>query len=239
MQLIPVLDLLDGNVVHAKRGDRRNYQPIDSLISSSSEPLHIVDAILRYYPFESLYVADLNAIQNRGNHNFAIIKDIMQQHPALSLWIDAGIRHLSALSLLHERNFNVILGSENFYALDMFTAVRDQFQNNVVLSLDFMPGGYRGPIELITNADYWPETVILMSLPHVGANQGPNIGLIEKFTGYSDKVKFYVAGGIRHMHDVYQLKDAGVFGALFASAIHSKQISPQELTHLKSETRPS
>lgn len=235
MQLIPVLDLLDGKVVHAKRGNRQHYLPIDSLISNSSEPLHIVAAILEYHPFESLYIADLNAIQNTGNHNFSIIQKIMQQHPALFLWIDAGINHLSSLLMLNQRNFNVILGSENFYALDMYIAIKNQLHNNLVLSLDFMSEGYCGPAELIINADYWPDTVILMSLPEVGANQGPNMELIQKFVCYANQVKCYAAGGIRDIEDINQLKNAGVHGALLASAIHNKQISPQELKHLQAE----
>lgn len=232
MQIIPVIDLLDGTVVHAKKGDRKNYHAIQSLISGSSKPFDIVAALLQYHPFKQLYIADLNAIQKTGNNNLEVIKNIAQHHPGLELWIDAGINHTPEFALWSGCNFNVILGSENFSDLDNFINIRKQLDSKFILSLDFMPDGYHGPQELLQNAGYWPEHVIVMSLPHVGANQGPDLGLIDKFRQHSQRHKLYAAGGVRSADDLNRLQQAGVDGALLATALHHKQISQAELEYL-------
>lgn len=232
MQLIPVIDLLNGTVVHAKKGDRKNYQPIQSLISDSSNPLDVVTALLQYYPFQQLYIADLNAIQKIGDHNFKVIQSIAQRYPALKLWIDAGIKNTSQLASWRGSNFNVILGSENFSDLDKFLEIKNHLNDDFTLSLDFMPDGYCGPLELIENADYWPNDVILMSLAQVGANQGPNLALLAKFKTYSEKFNLYSAGGVRNIDDLNLLKAAGIHGALIASALHSKQIPAEQIASL-------
>jgi len=229
MQIIPVIDLLGGTVVHAKKGDRKNYHAIQSLISGSSDPLDIVAALLKYHPFKQLYIADLNAIQKTGSNNLKIIKSIALHHPGLELWVDAGINSTAEVALWSAYNFNVILGSENFSDLDNFINIRKQLNSNFVLSLDFMPNGYHGPQELLQNPEYWPEQVILMSLPHVGANQGPDLELIERFRQLSQQHRFYSAGGVRSADDLNRLKQVGTDGALLATALHRRQISQAEL----------
>ena len=232
MQIIPVIDLLDGTVVHARKGDRKNYQAIQSSISKSSKPLDIVSALLEFYPFQQLYIADLNAIQKIGNNNFSEINSISQQYPNLKLWIDAGIGDISELALWNDRNFNVILASENFSDLDNFLNIKAHLASDCILSLDFMPDGYRGPPELLTDTQYWPKNVILMSLAHVGANQGTNLELLNQFKEYATQFNLYAAGGIRNLDDLTMLKQAGIHGALVASALHSQQILGDEIRSL-------
>ena len=232
MQIIPVIDLLNGTVVHAKKGDRKNYQAIQSSISKSSKPLDVVSALLEFYPFQQLYIADLNAIQKIGNNNFAEINSISQQYPNLKIWIDAGIGHISELSDWNDRNFNVILASENFSDLDNFLNTKGHLASDCILSLDFMPDGYRGPPELLIETRHWPKNVILMSLAHVGANQGVNVELLTRFKRYAAQFNLYAAGGARNLNDLIMLKQAGVCGALVATALHNQQILADDINSL-------
>lgn len=231
MKIIPVIDLLNGVVVHAKKGDRKNYQAIQSLLTHSSKPLDIVAALLEYYPFQQLYIADLNAIQKFGdaNKNIQVIETIVQHYPNIKLWIDAGISNGNELGIWRNRNFNVILGSENFSNLENFLQIKKCLNSGFVLSLDFMPNGYQGPLELLDNTQYWPKDVIVMSLAHVGANQGANLELLEQFKQHANTFNLYAAGGVRGTDDLIALKQAGIHGALIASALHQKQLAHAEI----------
>lgn len=243
MHIIPVIDLLNGVVVHAKQGARANYQPIQSLLTHSSQPLDIVAALLAVYPFTQLYIADLNAIQHLGD-NFSAISAIAQRFPQLELWIDAGLAALPK----NLPNLRRILGSENFMHLEDYLAIKEEG----ILSLDFMPEhfnselfssknnaagsqypcGFRGCAELFDNAKYWPKNVIVMALAQVGANAGVNVDLLQKILVLKTDQNIYAAGGVRGLDDLIALKEMGVHGALVATALHQLQMSSKEIEGL-------
>ncbi len=233
MLIIPVIDLLDGKVVHAKQGNRSHYQAIQSNLTSTCEPLAVANALLNYYPFRQLYIADLNAIQHIGEHHLSTIKQIAQAHPELTLWVDAGIRTRDDLAVWNNSHFNLILGSENFSSHADYLDVSQQLQSRFMLSLDFMPQGYQGPKELLENSHYWPQDVILMSLAHVGAHSGINMALINEFAKHSTQFNLYAAGGVRNIADLIELKQLNIHGALVASALHQQQISPIALEQIQ------
>ena len=51
MQAIPVIDLMGGEVVRARMGDRASYRPIESPLSPTSDPVDVVRGLLSVYPF--------------------------------------------------------------------------------------------------------------------------------------------------------------------------------------------
>ena len=235
MQIIPVIDLLDGAIVHAKKGERQRYQPIKSLLTSSNKPLDIVSALLDIYSFQQLYIADLNAIQKIENvytTNFSVIEAIAKRFPHLKLWIDAGVSNITELNIWQKLGANIVLGTENFASLSNFLSIKNQLNSQFVLSQDFMPHGYQGPTELLTNIEHWPQDVIVMSLANVGTNQGADVALIKKVVAMATEKNVYAAGGIRHTEDLILLNELGVHGALVATALHQKQLTYQHLKNL-------
>ncbi len=233
MHIIPVIDLLDGTVVHAKRGARANYQPIKSLLTASSKPLDIVTALLDLHPFTQLYIADLNAIQKLSGNNFEVIAAIAARFPKLELWLDADFSHIDDLKNWRHLNVRPILGSENFAHLDDYLAIKDKH----VLSLDFMPAsqqqsGFQGSLELLENAQIWPQDVIVMTLANVGTNQGANGELLQEILNRAAGKNVYAAGGVRGLGDLIALKNMGIHGALVATALHELQISADVIKSL-------
>jgi phosphoribosylformimino-5-aminoimidazole carboxamide ribotide isomerase len=57
MQIIPVIDVKNGIVVHARGGDRAKYQPLASPLAESAAPVDAVAGLLGLFPFDTLYVA--------------------------------------------------------------------------------------------------------------------------------------------------------------------------------------
>ena len=99
MQVIPVIDLMGGEVVRARMGDRASYRPLESPLSPTSDPVDVVRGLLAVYPFPTLYVADLDAIQSNGD-NFPALRRIRAEFPALQMWIDNGAADPTALEAL-------------------------------------------------------------------------------------------------------------------------------------------
>ena len=171
MHIIPVIDLLDGQVVHARCGERHRYQPIQSTLCKGSEPLDILLAMLELYPFEQLYIADINSIQKRGDHA-ALINEFILLYPQVNILLDAGFSDIEVLKNYGSSKFTSVLGSESLPSIQAYQALRNFCGNRSVLSLDFTSDGFHGPQELLENPDYWLETVITMTLARVGSNAG-------------------------------------------------------------------
>ena len=74
MEIIPVVDLMGGVVVRARMGQRDLYQPITTPLAATSDPVDVVRGLLAVYPFTTLYVADLDAIEHNGDNNAALAR---------------------------------------------------------------------------------------------------------------------------------------------------------------------
>ena len=70
MELIPALDILDNQIVHARLGLRKSYRPILSRLSDTSDPIDIIDGLLSLHPFKTFYIADINSIPIYITNNF-------------------------------------------------------------------------------------------------------------------------------------------------------------------------
>ncbi len=86
---IPVIDLFDGRVVHAVRGQRDAYRPIISTLTDTPSPAAVLAGYLNLFPFRHCYFADLNALRVRGD-NDAEIAGLLAEHREIEFWIDAA-----------------------------------------------------------------------------------------------------------------------------------------------------
>lgn len=231
MNIIPVLDLKAGQVVHAKHGNRQNYLPIQSALSNSSEPLTIVKALQSLYPFKCLYIADLDAIQGDGSHAVQIQK-IQRHFPDLEIWLDAGFNTSEAIQAWQDSKVHIVLGSESLVSIDRYKVMLNTCKTAPILSLDFKSGHFLGPQALINDPQLWPNEVIVMTLDQVGSQSGPDLARLNTIKNLSPSASIYAAGGIRSTGDLNALKAQGYTGALIASALHNGKIDKADLADL-------
>ncbi len=218
--------------MHARKGARENYLPIQSSLCKGSKAVDVVTALLTLHPFESLYIADLDAIQNKGN-NINIIKQLNRIFPQLTFWVDTGIANAGGYFALRSRNLGItVLGTETLRESALLDVINTA-QHTAALSLDFHAGEFRGPDNLLHNPLQWPEHVIAMTLSRVGSDIGPDFAqladIIQLANFTTPAKKIYAAGGVRHLADLQQLREMGAAGALVASALHDGRITASEL----------
>jgi phosphoribosylformimino-5-aminoimidazole carboxamide ribotide isomerase len=225
MEIIPVIDLMHGHVVHARLGLRQHYLPVQSILCKSSAPSAIVEALLELYPFKRLYIADLDAIKGLGHH-LDIILQIQAHYPDLEIWLDAGISNVEALSTWKSLNLTHVIGSENITTATDFIAIGENLAGKFVLSLDFNQNGFVGYPELEIQTNYWPDKIIVMELKQVGSEQGPATQRLEVIKQQAGNKQIFAAGGIRHNADLEQLATLSISGALVATALHSGNLNP-------------
>jgi len=220
---------MDGHVVHARFGERQLYQPVRSSLCASSEPLAVVEALLELYPFDQFYIADLDAIQGRGNHR-EMISLVRQRYPQLKLWLDAGINQANDLHSWQDIKLDMVIGSESLDSLTDFESIKKCCPaQNYVLSLDFTVQGFQGPDALLHQSQCWSQRLIAMTLSRVGSNSGPDEQVLKGLIDSAHGRAIYAAGGVRDLSDIQDLQQMGVAGALVASALHTGRLTGRDI----------
>jgi len=216
VQIIPVIDLMNGVVVHARKGRRDGYRPVDTPLCRDAAPHAVIAALMDLHPFDTVYVADLDALMGKGGHRKLL--DVWQaDYPRLKFWVDQGLSESGAMR--GRANCLPVIGSESLSeeSLSCLKGRRDEF----ILSLDFMGERLLGAKSLMENSCLWPEKIIVMSLSLVGGERGPDFRRLARFRAEWPERSFIAAGGVRDEDDLRRLEDLGLSGALVASALHS------------------
>jgi phosphoribosylformimino-5-aminoimidazole carboxamide ribotide isomerase len=225
MDVIPVIDLKGGTVVHARMGQRDLYRPIETPLARGSDPVDVARGLMSVYPFTTLYVADLDAIGGASDNRAALAR-VKQALPQVTLWVDGGIADMpAATEWLQQALGHVVLGSETQTDADLVHHLAGD--PRTVLSLDFRGTDFQGPPALLANPAYWPERVIAMTLDRVGSHGGPDLERLRAIKGKARKV--YAAGGVRDAADLRALSEAGIAGALVASSLHTGRLTAEDL----------
>jgi HisA/HisF family protein len=230
MEVIPVLDLKGGVVVHARMGMRSEYRPIDTPLSPSSKPTDVARGLLSIHPFTSFYIADLDAIERRGDNNAALV-ELKKAFPNLVFWVDNGVADLeSAKRWLGAGLGCLVVGSETQRNGELICHF--QQDERVVLSLDFRGDAFMGPAALFGEADAWPSRVIVMTLARVGSAVGPDVARLAVIKAKAPGKRIYAAGGVRGADDLAALEKAGISGALVATCLHNGELTGAQIVRL-------
>jgi phosphoribosylformimino-5-aminoimidazole carboxamide ribotide isomerase len=225
MEIIPVLDLKGGTVVHAKQGHRDTYRPIQSRLCATSTATEVLAALLRLHRFQRVYIADLDAIEKTGEHS-SITAELARRHSAVEFWIDNG--NPTAVTDPKHHNVRHVLGSESMSGVESLQTIAPA----VILSLDFRGADFLGPPALLENSSFWPDRVIAMTLARVGGGDGPDLERLASVQQRAGARRVYAAGGVRGRADLEALSQAGAAGVLVASALHDGRLVSADLSEL-------
>ncbi|MCJ2127198.1 HisA/HisF-related TIM barrel protein [Methylobacterium sp. J-077] len=213
--VIPVLDLRGGRVVRARRGERSSYASIETPLAKGSGPAAVARGLLDAWPAETLYVADLDAIMDGAGPNLAAMEAIARACPGINLWVDAGFAEQDGVvAFLATGLGRPVIGSESQTDAGLVAGLGAR----AVLSLDTRGAERLGPAALHDHPSLWPPDVIAMTLARVGAGTGPDLEALRALRAPGRRV--YAAGGVRGPDDLRALREAGIAGALVASALH-------------------
>ena len=234
MNIIPVIDLLRGQVVRAVRGDRKSYQPITSALCASSDPLAVARILCRHTASARLYVADLDALQGAAVQA-GVLRALLDALPDVELWLDAGFADAPAAADVldrftgHRGRLVPVFGSESLRsaaALERCFKGPQGATPNAILSLDRRDGHRLDAAGCWESSPLWPQRVIVMTLERVGADSGPDLDTLAEVRRKAPVATLIGAGGIRHPADLASAAAAGAGAWLVASALHDLRLPP-------------
>jgi phosphoribosylformimino-5-aminoimidazole carboxamide ribotide isomerase len=244
MELIPVLDLLRGQAVHARRGARQRYQPVDSALlpGRSGDAVALARAYHTMMGSWRCYVADLDAIEGWAPQSKLIQKLADPDHGfGEGLIVDGGVTTPRAAEALIRSGASMLaVGLETLRGFtELRSIVKAVGGERVIFSLDLLDGR---PIQRRTGrvaseeavvielaaraADAGVAAVLVLDLAQVGTETGPRhlelIDGLKRLLG----VPVYAGGGVRSTDDLELLEQVGCDAVLVGSAIHNGTIGP-------------
>jgi phosphoribosylformimino-5-aminoimidazole carboxamide ribotide isomerase len=236
-RLVFVMDILDGEVVHAKRGERDQYKPINrfSSVISSSEPVQIVDELK---PAE-VYIADLNRLMNTGDNRERLM-ELRKGNARSKIMLDYGINGFEDLRAAFEAELadTFVLGTETI-SLDVLEAA-SKYDMHVSVSVDLLNKTVMArdtrlkldPLDLLEKLNEYPiQDIIVLELDRVGTKGGIDGEFFERAVAVSEHA-ILCGGGVRNYDDIETMEKIGLNGALVATAIHDGSIPVSTLENM-------
>ncbi|MEM4311792.1 MAG: HisA/HisF-related TIM barrel protein [Nitrososphaerales archaeon] len=237
MRIVPVIDLLNGFVVHAYRGERSTYKPIKSKLLKSKDPVDFVK-LFKDFGFLEIYIADLNSIMGKGN-NYKIIREITKGFE-VKVFLDSGVDKLKkakeALNLGIDR---IVIGSETLKSLLDFEEILnytekvifslDIFENRVLSHSELKGLSIREALKLLNPLNF--QDIMILYLSKVGTKSGLDLKEIKEIRNLTKK-RIFIGGGIKSFEELLELKNIGIERALIATLLHEGKILKEDLSKL-------
>ena len=250
MRIAGVIDLLAGQAVHARAGERDRYAPV-AMVAGDARALaaRYADAGMT-----DLYVADLNALQGRPRHDVLVASLVEYGIP---LWLDAGTTTVdTARDCLALGAARIIVALETLRSFDDLEAICGAIGGDrVAFSLDL-----RGGLPIVREPDGPPNlqrlrtidqadanvvatarraaaagvsAMITLDLARVGTQTGLDVDTIRRVRAAVPSITLFAGGGVRGPEDIARLHTIGCDGALVATAFQHGSVDPTDIARLR------
>ncbi len=237
-RIIPVIDLLNSQAVHAIKGERNKYKPLKSIFSDSSDPIKIIKILEQNFGFEEFYIADLDSIID-NKPNLALLSKILNIS-SIKIMLDPGIHNKKDILKYEKLRLNkIILGLETINNLNEITeCFKILGKNKIIVSIDMYNGKIisnkdvlkiQNPIDIINKLEkIGINELILLDLFRVGQKIG---GIPPLYLKIREKYKgnVLIGGGIKDYKDILELSYKSFSGVLIGTSLYDGTIKIEDL----------
>jgi phosphoribosylformimino-5-aminoimidazole carboxamide ribotide isomerase len=213
MKIILAVDIKGGEVVHGYKGRREIYKPLDWGLAGSTKPAGYLTELKVKYP----YLADLDRICGNGDNNSAVLSC---RNCGEFSYLNRGAENPSE-ALKEPWIKNVIStetcrgNPEDYTDFDYFSVV--------VKDKRALPDGKNPAAVLKEVSKAGFEGLIVLNLSSVGAEDSMGSLSIEEVRSAYEGTLLY-GGGVNSVEDLLRLQDAGINGAIIATAVHKGRV---------------
>ncbi|WP_031545992.1 1-(5-phosphoribosyl)-5-[(5-phosphoribosylamino)methylideneamino]imidazole-4-carboxamide isomerase [Salinicoccus luteus] len=227
MNIIPAIDIIDGQNVRLTQGD---YGKKTAMKRTPEE------AIAFYSSFEQvarIHIVDLMGALKQGAQETTVIQKLKEKTD-LPLQIGGGLRETETIEQYDAIGINYfILGTRAIMDLDWLEAVVSRFPGRIFVGVDARENDIyvNGWTENsgITIDDYLKKIepldiagIIYTDINKDGMNQGPNFENTQRINGLT-RHAVIASGGVRSKDDLDRLETMGITQAIVGKASHSDE----------------
>jgi phosphoribosylformimino-5-aminoimidazole carboxamide ribotide isomerase len=225
MELIPAIDLLDGNVVRLHKGDYQQVTVYSEDPAGQAKQFAELGAA-------RLHVVDLDGARSGKPGNRETIERILKAAPGLQVQVGGGIRTREVAEHWYSLGARrVVLGTVAIKDPQLAQALCRAHPDGVVVALDAKAGmvAVEGwleatgkPVQQVAiEVDGWGVSSILFTdIDRDGTREGPAVEATAKLQE-SVKATVIASGGIGTLEHLTALRAAGVRSAVCGRALYS------------------
>lgn len=238
MQILPAIDIKDGQAVRLFKGDFNQKTVVNPDVLGQARIF--ADAGIQF-----IHVVDLDgALDGRATNRDLIAA--LKVATGLGVEVGGGIRTLEQIAdYLAVGIDRVIIGSMAVKNPDFVKAALEQFgADRIVVGIDAKNGyvATEGWLETST-VDYISlakemekmgvKLFVYTDVDRDGTLTGPNFGHYQQLVTQLTTAQVIASGGIAELSDLTKLKELGVAGIIVGKAYYSGNISLEELKELE------
>lgn len=234
MKIIPAIDLIEGKCVRLEKGDYSKKKVYNE------DPLEVA-LQFEAHGLQYLHLVDLDGAKAGRIINWKVLEKLAG-HTSLHIDFGGGVKTDDDVRIAFEcgaRQINV--GS---------TAVKDRpallrwlelwGPERIILSADVRDGniaihGWQTPTDIALTdfiRSYHQQgisTVTCTDIARDGMLSGPSLELYQSIMEAIPDIQLIASGGVSSMHDLQQLEELQLYGAIIGKAIYEGKISLKEL----------
>lgn len=233
MNIIPAIDLLDGQVVRLTKGDytqKTIYQEY---------PLEQA-GIFKKAGFHHIHIIDLNGAKSGRFENLPFIREIIEEL-GLSVQTGGGVRSLRDIDTLLEAGIaKVICSSMAVRKPEEWLTALEKYPEQCILGMDLKNGkmAYGGWLEtsdqsledfLAPMLDAGLKEVLSTDISKDGTLEGPNIGMYLDLKNRFPGLEWIASGGVSSVNDLKKLHETGVSGVVVGKAYYEGRVTLNSL----------
>lgn len=240
-QLIPAIDIINGQCVRLTQGDYAQKKVY------SSDPLEIAKAF-EGAGIQRLHVVDLDGAKAKKIVNATVLERIakgtklhvdfgggVQSDEMVDLAFSAGAAQITAGSIA-VRNPELVKAWFTKYGADRIIlgadahheqiAVAGWQENSEVSIYDFLAEYEQAGAKYVISTDVAKD----------GLLQGPSLDLYEKIQARTPSLQVIASGGVANLQDLINLRAMNLFGVIVGKAFYEGRISLEELATFSKES---
>ena len=234
IELIPAIDIIDGQCVRLTKGD---YAQKTVYSSSPADVARHFEKI----GFQRLHVVDLDGAKSRHIVNDKVLRQITEE-TALKVDFGGGIKTDEDIRIAFENGASMVtVGSIAITEPERFLAWTEQYgAERLILGADVRNGkiSINGWKEDSTEdllpflrrfVDAGIRNVLCTEISKDGTLQGPAIELYKEIMAEYPQLHLIASGGVSSIDDIKALDAAGIPAVVFGKAIYEGKINLNEL----------
>ncbi|MEI0567769.1 1-(5-phosphoribosyl)-5-[(5-phosphoribosylamino)methylideneamino]imidazole-4-carboxamide isomerase [Brachyspira pulli] len=232
MEILPAIDLKNGEVVRLVEGDYNNKT------TYFTDPLEILDFFIESGS-KYLHVVDLDGASDGETVNFKTIEKIIKKCD-LFVEVGGGIRSEDTIRKYLDIGVKrTILGTIAVENTNFLEDMINKYQNHIAVSIDSRDRmiaikGWKeikkeDSVEFCKQIDDMGiDTIIYTDISKDGKLSGTNLDIYKELR---EKISCNIiaSGGVTYKDEIKKLKDMGINGAIVGKAIYEKKI---DLKHI-------